>query len=188
MAERADAARNRAAVLDAASRLFDDADDPRHVSMEEIARVAGVGKGTLFRRFGDRVALLHAVYESRLTDLRAAVDSGPPATDPPVRRIAALLEAVVLFKLSNRRLVLAVESVSAGAVNLYHAPQYTELHSQIVELLREAGWTGDAGWTAHALLALTRIDLINHLVIDSGMSADSILAELRAHVDRLLGG
>jgi len=82
MSERADAARNRAAVLRAASRLFDDSAEPGDVSMDDIARAAGVGKGTLFRRFGDRSALLSAVYDERLAGLRKAIATGRPPLGP----------------------------------------------------------------------------------------------------------
>src|SRR5437868_5301772 len=55
-AERADAARNRARVLEAAARLFDE-QGVENVSMDAIAEAACVGKGTLYRRFGDRARL-----------------------------------------------------------------------------------------------------------------------------------
>ena len=54
--ERADAARNRGKVLAAAERLFAER-GPSRVSMDAVAAEAGVGKGTLFRRFGDRAGL-----------------------------------------------------------------------------------------------------------------------------------
>jgi AcrR family transcriptional regulator len=68
--ERADAARNRRLVLDAARRLFEQ--NPGCVTMEAVAAEAGVGKGTVFRRFGDRASLARAViseYESELVAL-----------------------------------------------------------------------------------------------------------------------
>ena len=55
--ERGDAARNRALLLDAARRLIA-ARDPDTVTMDEIAAAAGVGKGTLFRRFGSRAGVM----------------------------------------------------------------------------------------------------------------------------------
>jgi AcrR family transcriptional regulator len=55
--ERGDAARNRALLVDAARRLIA-ARGPDAVTMDEIAAAAGVGKGTLFRRFGSRAGLM----------------------------------------------------------------------------------------------------------------------------------
>ena len=64
--ERADAARNRAKVLEAAAELF-----ARHgvesVSMDAVAAAAGVGKGTLFRRFGDKAGLAVALLDEHLS-------------------------------------------------------------------------------------------------------------------------
>lgn len=64
VAERADAARNREAILTAATDLFDRA-GVETVSMNDIAEAAGVGKGTLFRRFSSRTALIEAVLTRR---------------------------------------------------------------------------------------------------------------------------
>lgn len=52
MRQRADAIRNRAAILDATEALFRH-DDPGHVTLARIAEAAGVGKATVLRRFGD---------------------------------------------------------------------------------------------------------------------------------------
>src|ERR1700730_1616343 len=60
--ERADAARNRRRILAAAGRLFAER-SVDCVSMDEIADAARVGKGTLFRRFGDRASLMWAVLD-----------------------------------------------------------------------------------------------------------------------------
>jgi AcrR family transcriptional regulator len=190
MTERADAARNRAAVLRAASQLFDDSAEPGDVSMDDIARAAGVGKGTLFRRFGDRSALLSAVYDERLAGLRKTIATGRPPLGPktpPAERIIAILDAIAAFKLDNRRLVLAIERLGGGGpASLYDAPQYTEMHGLFAELLSELGWPQDVSWTAHALLAATRIDLIDYLVTHGGRSGRSLRADLRAYAGRLL--
>lgn len=188
MAERADAARNRVAVLDAAGRLFDAA-DPGSVSMDDVARAAGVGKGTLFRRFGDRATLLRAVYDARLTDLRTAIAGGPPPLGPhtpPRDRIAAVLDAMVDFKLDNRRLAMALEQDGSGGVaTLYRSASYVETHELLTGLLREVIGDDDASWTAYALLAVVRIDLVDHLATE--LSRDEIRSALQRFVDRVLG-
>ena len=154
--------------------------------MDAIAEAAGVGKGTLFRRFGDRSALLLAVYDQRLSELRDAMRTAPATADDPVERIAEVLEAIVVFKLRNRRLVRAVEDARYGATSLYSSPQYREMHDLIAESLTDMGWSLDIGWTAHALLAPTRIDLIEHLATNEDMPATRIIAELHGFTDRLL--
>ena len=73
-AERADAARNRERILCAAARLFAEQDAGR-VSMDAIAAAAGVGKGTIFRRFGDRAGLMHALLDEERDRLPGARSS-----------------------------------------------------------------------------------------------------------------
>src|SRR3954463_12923529 len=97
--ERADAARNRVKVLAAAEELFA-RHGPECVSMEAIATAAGVGKGTLFRRFGDRAGLARALLderERRLQDdmIRGAPPLGPGA--PPRERLIAFGRAILDF-------------------------------------------------------------------------------------------
>jgi AcrR family transcriptional regulator len=84
--ERADAARNRQRILDAARRLFT-RDGVACTSMDAIALEAGVGKGTLFRRFGDRSSLAHALLEhiAAHVDVALAAERG----NVPGRRLAA---------------------------------------------------------------------------------------------------
>src|SRR4051795_11284485 len=66
---RADAARNRTRILDAAREAF--ARSGLDVGVEEIARRAGVGKGTLYRRFPTKEALVQAIVQDRLDELEA---------------------------------------------------------------------------------------------------------------------
>jgi len=69
---RADAARNRTRVLDAARTAF--AEAGLDVGVEEIARRAGVGKGTLYRRFPTKEALVRAIFEDILGEVERLVD------------------------------------------------------------------------------------------------------------------
>src|SRR5690349_5321136 len=67
--ERADARRNRERLLAAAAAAFAAHDEP--VSLEEVARAAGVGIGTLYRHFPTRQALIEAVYRAELAEVSA---------------------------------------------------------------------------------------------------------------------
>ena len=91
---RADAQRNREQLIAAAARTFV-ADGP-DVPMEEIAREAGVGVGTLYRRFADRESLMVAVaqtsLEGLLTRVRAAAEEEQLAWDALVRSMSYLRE------------------------------------------------------------------------------------------------
>jgi AcrR family transcriptional regulator len=77
---RADAARNRARVLDAARTAF--AEAGLDVGVEEIARRAGVGKGTLYRRFPTKEALVRAIFEDILEEIDRIVAGAEAETDP----------------------------------------------------------------------------------------------------------
>src|SRR6202020_3340591 len=80
-AERADAARNRQRILAAAEKLFT-RDGVAATSMDAIALEAGVGKGTLFPRFGDRASLALALLESSARDFQESFIRGPPPRGP----------------------------------------------------------------------------------------------------------
>lgn len=69
---RADAARNRALLLDAARDAFAEADGGTPVSLEAIARAAGVGIGTLYRNFPTRESLVEALHGSELDEVVAS--------------------------------------------------------------------------------------------------------------------
>ncbi|WP_245594638.1 TetR/AcrR family transcriptional regulator [Actinospica robiniae] len=77
---RADAARNRAKVLDAARAAF--AAEGIAVPLDEIARRAGVGAGTVYRHFPTKEALFEAVVADRLDALAAQADAALTAEDP----------------------------------------------------------------------------------------------------------
>jgi hypothetical protein len=79
--ERSDAARNRIRLLEAAARLVAER-GPQCVTMEAIAQEAGVGKATLFRRFGDRNGLLLLLMDDAEAQFRQSCTAGPPPLGP----------------------------------------------------------------------------------------------------------
>src|SRR5262245_1002038 len=131
-AERADAARNRRAILAATEELLA-AHRPQDISIEQVAAAAGVGKGTVFHRFGNRTGLMTALMIERAQALTEAVTSGPPPLGPgaPDRdRLLAFLDAVIEVVGRNKSLLAelafsaAPEPVSnqddAGGTNAKH--------------------------------------------------------------------
>jgi len=112
--ERADAARNRQRVLEAAGQLFRER-DPRTVTMEDIAAAASVGKATLYRRYPDRTAVAAALLDEHERELQERILSGPPPLGPgapAAERLAAFLAALVQFNEDHGHLLAAVESES----------------------------------------------------------------------------
>ena len=151
--ERADAARNRARVLAAAERLFRER-GVADVSMDEVAKAAGVGKGTLFRRFGDKSGLAVALLDDRERVLQAAILSGPPPLGPGAdagTRLVAFLEAYADFLDANLDLVHMSETARPGA--RYSIGAYRLWHRHVAHLLGQGRTQADADVLAHALLA-----------------------------------
>ncbi|MCX5384842.1 TetR/AcrR family transcriptional regulator [Streptomyces sp. NBC_00083] len=187
---RKDATRNREAVLAAADALFTRCESPDSVTTADIAAAAGVGKGTVFRAFGDRAGLLRALYEARLEPVRAAVEAGPPPLGPaapPRDRALALLDAVLCFKLDNRRLALALEgSGGSEGSSPYRAEHYERWHGLLREVLDQVPGLTDSAFTAHALLAATRADLVEHLAGERGLPRERMRADLAALARRVL--
>ena len=184
---RKDAIRNREAVLAAADALFTRRESPEDVTMADVAAAAGVGKGTLFRAFGDRAGLLRALYEARLEPIRQAVETGPPPlgpATPPHARVPALLDAALCFKLDNRRLALALEE--GGSSSPYRAEHYERWHSLLRAVLEQIPGLDDSDFTAHALLAATRADLVEHLAGEERVPRETMRAQLANYVTRVL--
>ncbi|WP_314252352.1 TetR/AcrR family transcriptional regulator [Streptomyces kutzneri] len=184
---RKDAVRNRAAVFAAADTLFAHCGRPEEVTMADIAAAAGVGKATLFRAFGDRGGLIRALYEARLEPIREAVEQGPqplgPATPAP-RRVPAVLDALLCFKLDNRHLALALEG--SGADSPYRTEHYEQWHTLLRDLLRLVPGPADTDFCAHALLAATRADLVAYLAGEKGVPREELRAQLASFTAAVL--
>ncbi|MFI8075259.1 TetR/AcrR family transcriptional regulator [Streptomyces sp. NPDC086033] len=184
---RKDAARNRQAVLAAADALFARGESPEGVTLAAVAAAAGVGKGTLFRAFGDRPGLLRALYEARLEPVREAVETGPPPlgpATPPRQRVPALLDALLCFKLDNRRLMLALEE--SGTSSPYQADHYERWHGLLDTMLGQIPGLTDSNFTAHALLAATRADLVEHLAGHECVPRERMRSQLANFTARVL--
>ena len=113
--ERADAARNRARVLAAAERVFAKA-DPGTVTMDRIAKEAGVGRATLYRRYPDVASIAVALLDEHESRLQGELLGGEPPLGPgapPGERLAAFYAAMVELLDRHLPLVLGAETGSA---------------------------------------------------------------------------
>src|SRR5271168_2974358 len=144
--ERADAARNRLAILCAAQRLVSER-GVDCVTMDEVACAAGVGKGTLFRRFGDRAGLLRALLDERERAFQEDFIRGAPPLGPgaPAReRLVAfghrLLEEVEI----QGDLLLAAETGAPGERLLHNV--YAAHRAHVAALLRDATPASDTNY------------------------------------------
>jgi AcrR family transcriptional regulator len=155
--ERADAARNRRAILRATEELLA-THRPAQVTIEQVAAAAGVGKGTVFHRFGSRMGLMVALMQERALDLGERVEHGPPPLGPgapPQERLLAFLTAVVEVVGRNKGLLAALgHSVTATQqTDGDDHPVYRFWHGHISALLAEARPDLDADVLADLLLA-----------------------------------
>ena len=163
--ERADAARNRAAVLDAAERLFHE-HGVEAVPMDAIAAAAGVGKGTLFRRFGDKAGLAVALLDERERVLQAATLSGPPPLGPeapPTERLRAFVDAYLDYAFAHLDLIRMSERGSPGA--RYRIGSYRFWHRHVAVLLAHRP---DPDADAHSLLAALAAEHLGAVVAELG--------------------
>lgn len=181
--ERADAARNRARVLEAAERLFAEAGG-RDVTMEQIAAAAGVGKGTLYRRYPSVAAVAQALLDAHERDLQDQLLRGEPPLGPgapPHERLAAFYAAMVSLLERHGHLALAGET----GERRYRTGAYDACALHVRALLDAAG-LGDRSALVDALLAPLAPDVYAHQRA-SGLSADGVAAGLGLLARRVLG-
>ena len=174
--ERSDAARNRELILAAARRLFDE-EGPAAVSMDRVAEQAGVGKGTLYRRFGDRAGLALALLDARECEFQEQVIRGPAPLGPgapPVERVVAFGHAWLDILDTHGDIVLAAESGPVGA--RFRGSVYASHRTHLELLVAEADPEADAGYLADALLSALDSQLVLFMRTDRGRSLDEIKA------------
>jgi AcrR family transcriptional regulator len=181
--ERADAARNRRRILQAAAGLVGER-GIEHVSMDDVARAACVGTGTLYRRFGDRAGLALALLDEHTRAFQDALIAGPPPLGPG----APAAERLHAFGDGYLELVerYADLLVVADVQPLRHGPgQLYATHLAI--LLREAAPHLDDQFTAFALLATLGPGHHVHARRDLGWSLERLRNGWHALVGALTG-
>jgi AcrR family transcriptional regulator len=187
--ERADAARNRRAILVATEELLA-TQRPEDISMEQVAALAGVGKGTVFHRFGNRMGLMFALMVQRAHALEEAVTNGPPPLGegaPDRERLLAFLDAVVEVVSRNKNLmaelghpVMPQHHVrdDAGDWRDRH-PVYRFWHGHISTLIARQRPDADAELIAHLMLgALHSEPLLDQLTTDGRARLTSAMQSL----------
>ncbi|MDT0345776.1 TetR/AcrR family transcriptional regulator [Streptomyces litchfieldiae] len=135
---RADARRNRARLLDAAVRAF--SQDGPEVTLEAIARDAGVGIGTLYRHFPTREALVEAAYRNELARLCDAVPD-LLGDRPPDAALRAWMARFVDYMTTKRGMADTLRAVIASGGDPY-APSRDQLTAAVGTLLRTGAETG----------------------------------------------
>ncbi|MGW3565188.1 TetR/AcrR family transcriptional regulator [Streptomyces sp. NPDC000941] len=135
--ERADAARNRQLLLNTVREMINET-GVEQVTMDGLAERAGVGKGTVFRRFRSRAGIFHALLDDDDRAFRERVLYGPPPLGPgamPAARLVAYGRARIRFLLERHAIARAAldhnQSIPAGESTL------SQIHLRM--LLGQAG-------------------------------------------------
>jgi AcrR family transcriptional regulator len=166
--ERGDAARNRTLLLDAARRLIAER-GPDAVTTDDIAAAAGVGKGTLFRRFGSRAGLMLVLLDEDEKAEQQAMMFGPPPLgpgSPPLQRLLAYGRARLEFVHTHHALL---SDAGRDPQMRFIAPVMFQ-HRHIRLLLEAAEATGDLDAQAFALLGLLDVDYIQFQLTGRGQT------------------
>ncbi|MBE8522524.1 TetR/AcrR family transcriptional regulator [Amycolatopsis sp. H6(2020)] len=175
--ERADAARNRIRVLEAAEKLFAERGVDA-VTMDDVAGAAGVGKGTLYRRFGDKGGLAMALLDQRERELQERILTGPPPLGPgaePADRLGAFIDAYLELLDRQLDLVLLSETATTGA--RFRTGAHT-LWRQHCRHLLEAGGANEAEIAADVLLAALSAEQVRHWRRDREIGAATLAQSL----------
>jgi AcrR family transcriptional regulator len=170
-AERSDAAANRDRILAAARRILADAGAER-LSMNAVAAAAGVGKGTIFRRFGDRDGLTAALLDAHTAELQDAFLFGPPPLGPgapPQARLEAFMRALVHFHDAHLEIVLAAERLVPNA-----PPVYGTFLIHVRSLLEQIDPRLDAPVLAGLLLSAVDPPSLHRLLRRENAAADRV--------------
>ncbi len=166
--ERGDAARNRTLLLEAARRLITERGADA-VTTDDIAVAAGVGKGTLFRRFGSRAGLMIVLLDEDEKVQQQAFLFGPPPLGPgapPLERLLAYGQARLKFVTAHQALL---SDANRDPQMRFNAPA-TLHHRHVTVLLQDASTTGDLDAQAAALLALLDADYVHHQLNEGGQT------------------
>lgn len=177
---RSDAVKNRALLLETAARLFAE-QGVDAVSMTSIAEAAGVGKGTLYRHFENKMELCQALLD---TDQRGLQDRtltrlrvNPDALD----NLRWFMSEALAFVERNARLLC----VSTGVVESLQQPAHWWWRQTIRGLLVQVGAVGDLDYLADTLYVLLDVHTVYFLREVRGYSLDQVRTGLLESVNKL---
>ena len=170
--ERGDAARNRELLLQAARRLVAKRGADA-VTMDDVAAAAGVGKGTLFRRFGSRAGLMMVLLDEDERASQQAFLFGPPPLGPdapPMDRLAAFGRDRLCFVHTHHALL----SAAKGEPLTRHVGAAAVQRTHVRVLLAAAHTSGDLDVQTDALLALLDVDYVEHQLNYGGHTLETL--------------
>jgi AcrR family transcriptional regulator len=173
---RADARRNRIRLLETARVAF--AEKGSVASLDEIARTAGVGAGTLYRHFPTRDALIEAVYRNETEQLVAAATRLTEA-HPAVTALREWLLLFVDYIATKHGMYEALNSIVGGTSDLYSAST-AQVKQAIAKLVGRAVASGDIR------LDLDPLDLLRALAGVANVSSGPVGERAAKHLVEIL--
>jgi AcrR family transcriptional regulator len=136
---RTDAQRNKERILEVAKRAF--ARSGANASLDDIAKQAGVGPGTLYRHFPSREALLEAVYRNEVEKLGAA-ERELSQKLPPVEALRAWMLLFVDYIATKQIIAPALNTLVGGPTKVYQASR-SQIQGAIDALVERAIKSGE---------------------------------------------
>jgi AcrR family transcriptional regulator len=187
IAERSDAARNRERLLEAARKLVEEC-GADGLTMDQLAERAGVGKGTVFRRFGSRAGLMITLLSDAEADFQGRFMFGPPPLGPGapgLDRLIAFGAERIAFVLEYGDLARAADS---SVRNRFEVPAVVLWHRHIEFLLREEGMEADPWLMAMSLSATLDPERLLYAVRVHGVTPERLAESWRELVTRVVRG
>ena len=163
---RRDAVRNRERILEAAAELF--ARDGLTVSLNDIARYAGIGVGTVYRHFPDRDRLIEELFEARAAEMIATVEAGLGDPDP-WRGLTGTLERILEMQAADRGLRELFHAAEGGPARIVRLRE--RLLPVGSELLARAQAAGEIREDI-AASDLPLVQIMAAAVLDAGREVD----------------
>jgi len=185
--ERRDAAAHRQAILATAQELFR-THGIESTSMCEIAREAGVGQGTLYRRFAHKGALCEALLSEQLQAFRTTTTAliAAAADAPALEQLERVIRQLLTFYADNEALVGAMMDAAAGVrqTSFFESAFYAWCHdllAYVLELGMEQGQIAplDSGVGADMLLAALNVDFYRYMHATHGLSNEQLLQTIQ---------
>lgn len=185
--ERRDAARNRELLLCAAREIVEESGADA-LTMDRLAQRAGVGKGTVFRRFGSRAGLMLELLSGAEAEFQGRFMFGPPPVGPgapPLDRLIAVGAARISWTLEFGELARAADT---SVHNRFDVPPAVLWRRHLEMLLREAGVSADPWLMASALAAALEPELLLHTVRVHAVAPERLVETWRELVTRIVAG
>jgi AcrR family transcriptional regulator len=184
-APRSDAQRNRELLIETAQRLFAE-HGVEKVSMSDIAKAAGVGKGTLYRHFPNgKPELCHTLLDKEQRELQEHALERMRATPDPLANLRWFLREVVLFVDRNDQLLIAGVDTGVSLNHPAHLWWRQTIRGLLANHFRANGQQIDLDYCADLIYVMLDVAIIRYQKQERGYDLSRIVDGLLMLVDRL---